>query len=165
MEVKGNFICYGNYVDVHDNENVYLTVGEDVKVKKQPSRFPACRNYTQSVAILEHLKEKGFVEKNTEPKNFLWQMGCTEERPDKVKPIVWLKTKQLLREMLEQWFGRLLQEQSLNKVKIESLCSQIFIDKQGDMIHLPKNKPYPSADSDDLKVFLRPFSDTRIKSI
>ena len=154
MEVKGNFINYGNYVDVHDNENVYLTVGEDVKVKKQPSRFPACRNYTHGVAILEHLKEKGFVEKNTEPKNFLWQMGCTEELPDKVKPIVWLKTKQLLREMLEQWFGRLLQEQSLNKAKIKSLCSQIFIDKQGDMIHLAKNKVVPSQDSDDLKEFL-----------
>lgn len=151
MEVKGNFINYGNYVDVHDNENVYLTVGEDVKVKKQPSRFPACRNYTQGVAILEHLKEKGFVEKNTEPKNFLWQMGCTEERPDKVKPIVWLKTKQLLREMLELWFDRLLQEQSLIKRDIETVCSQVFIDKRGNMIHLPKNKPYPSADSDYLK--------------
>lgn len=138
---------------MEDDNNLSMDTSLPEKDKKKLAHFPACRNYTQSVAILEHLKEKGFVEKNTEPKNFLWQMGCTEERPDKVKPIVWLKTKQLLREMLEQWFGRLLQEQSLNKVKIESLCSQIFIDKQGDMIHLPKNKPYPSADSDDLKVF------------
>ena len=32
MEVKGNFINYGSYVDVHDNERVYLSV-EKCKVK------------------------------------------------------------------------------------------------------------------------------------
>ena len=32
MEVKGNFINYGSYVDVHDNERVYLSV-EKGKVK------------------------------------------------------------------------------------------------------------------------------------
>ena len=26
MEVKGNFINYGSYVDVHDNERVFLSV-------------------------------------------------------------------------------------------------------------------------------------------
>lgn len=138
---------------MEDDNNLSMDTSLPEKDKKSLAHFPACRNYTQGVAILEHLKEKGFVEKNTEPMNFLWQMGCTEERPDKVKPIVWLKTKQLLREMLELWFDRLLQEQSLNKAKIKSVCSQVFIDKQGNMIHLPKNKPYPSADSDDLKVF------------
>lgn len=29
MKVKGNFINYGNYVDVHDNENVYLRTNKN----------------------------------------------------------------------------------------------------------------------------------------
>lgn len=80
-------------------------------------------------------------------------MGCTDERPTDVKPIVWLKTKQLLREMLELWFAKLLKEESLKKAKMEAICSQVFIDDKGEMIHLAKNKVVPSQDSDDLKEF------------
>lgn len=29
MKVKGNFICYGNYVDVHGNKNVYLRINKN----------------------------------------------------------------------------------------------------------------------------------------
>lgn len=151
MEVKGNFINYGNYVDVHDNKEVYLTVEDDVKIKKQPSRFPLCLNYHQGETILIHLKDNGFVEKSTDPMAFLWQMGCTDERPTDVKPTVWLKNKQLLREMLELWFAKMLEDQSLKKVQMEAICSQVFIDKDGEMIHLAKNKATLSADSDDLK--------------
>lgn len=123
------------------------------KGKKTLSHFPLCLDTKQGMNILTQLKKKGFVNNNTELDVFLYQMGCTDERPDKIRPIVWLKNKQLLREMLELWFDRLLQAQSLKKAKLEAICSQVFIDKQGNMIHLPKNKPYPSSDSDDLKDF------------
>jgi len=155
MEVKGNFINYGDYVDIHDNEVVNVNVGDgEVKVSKKPSRFPACLNYEQGKKAFDFLKEGGYVSMDTEPNNFLFQMGCTDERPEKVRPIVWLKTsKQLLREMLEGWFSKLIEEKSLKKAKMEATCSQVFVDEKGEMIHLPKNKDYPSKESDEIKDF------------
>ena len=154
MEVKGNFINYGDYVDVHDNEVVNLNVGNGkVEVNKQPAHFPPCLNYIQGQSALVFLKEKRFVPSETEPGNFLYQMGCTEESPDEVRPVVWLKNKQLLREMLEGWFSKLIEEKSLKKAKMEATCSQVFVDEKGEMIHLPKNKDYPSKESDDIKDF------------
>ena len=154
MEVKGNFINYGEYVDVHDNEVVKLNVGGgEVKVSKQPARFPACLDYDKGTKAFAFLKDGGFVAKESEPMNFLYQMGCTDERPEKVQPIKWVKSKQLLREMLEGWFAKPIAEEALKKAKMEAFCSQVFVDKKGEMIHLPNSKEYPSKDSDSIKDF------------
>jgi hypothetical protein len=154
MEVKGDFINYGEYVDVHDNEVVNLSVGGgEVKVSKQPARFPACLDYEKGTKVLNFLKDGGFVAKATDPMNFLYQMGCTHERPEKVLPIVWLKSKQLLREMLEGWFVKLIAEEALRKAKMEAICSQVFVDEKGEMIHLSKSREYLSSDSKNIKDF------------
>jgi hypothetical protein len=154
MEVKGNFINYGDYVDVHDNEVVNLNVGNGkVEVNKQPAHFPPCLNFIQGQSALVFLKEKGFVPSETEPGNFLYQMGCTDERPEKVQPIVWLKNKQLLREMLEGWFAKVIAEEALKKAKMEAICSQVFVNKEGEIIQLANPKEYPSNESKDIKNF------------
>lgn len=155
MEVKGNFINYGNYVDVHDNEVVNLTVGDgEVKVGKQPARFPACLDYAQGAKVLQSLKDEGFVPKETEPMNFLYQMGCTDERPDKVQPIVWLKNKELLREMLESWFKIALDNKAVKLAKLEAVCPQVFVDAKGEKMNLAKRKVVLSVDTDKItKIF------------
>lgn len=154
MEVKGNFINYGDYVDVHDNEVVNLNVGNgNVEVSKQPARFPVCLNYAQGEQALQFLKAGKFVPEETEPMNFLYQMGCTDERPAKVQTIVWLKSKQLLREMLELWFKRAIEEKTIKVARLEAICSQVFVNEKGEMIHLAKFKEYPSNDSEQIKVF------------
>lgn len=124
---------------------------ENIVEKPHPHHFPPHMNYHQGERILVQLKEKKFVKGNTEPQNFMYLMGCTDERPTDVKPIVWLKNKQLLREMLELWFAKLLEEKSFTKAKMADICSQVFVDDKGEMIHLAKNKATLSADSDDLK--------------
>lgn len=154
MEVKGNFINYGDYVDVHDNEVVNLNIGNGkVEVNKQLAHFPPCLDFTQGQAALNFLKEKGFVPSETEPENFLYQMGCREERPDEVRPIVWLKNKQLLREMLEHWYSKLLEDKALTQTKMATICSQVFVNHDGEIIHLARRKSVPSLESDDLKFF------------
>lgn len=151
MEVKGNFINYGNYVDVHDNEVVNLTVGDgEVKVGKQPARFPASLDYAQGAMVLQSLKDGTFVPKETEPMNFLYQMGCTDERPDEVQPIVWLKNKELLREMLESWFKSAIENETVKLAKLEAVCPQVFVDAKGEMNHLAKRKVVASIDSDKI---------------
>ena len=154
MDIKGNFINYGDYVDVHDNDVVNLTVGNgELKIDRQQGHFPPCLTYQQGASALVFLKEKGFVEKDTDVTNFLYLMGCTEEKTESVKPVCWLRNKQLLREMLECWFGRLIDDGSMKKARMEALCSLCFVDKKGEMIHLSKNKPVPSHESDLLTNF------------
>lgn len=154
MEIKGNFINYGEYVDVHDNEVVNIQVGGEVKIGKGKfDHFPPCMTYEQGESALRILKENGFVAQETDPMCFLYLMGCTEERTADIRPIRWLKNKQLLREMLELWFKRLLDERSMKKAKMEAMCSLCFVDKEGEAIHLAKNKPVPSYDSDVLTNF------------
>lgn len=154
MEVKGNFINYGDYIDVHDNEVVNLTVGNgDVKIEKKQAHFPSCLTFSQGEAALKFLKENKFVPEDTEPKDFLFQMGCIDDCPTDIKPIIWLTNKQLLREMLELWFKPLLDEKVLKKAKIEAICPNVFIDKKGESIALAKNKQVGQSDSDKLSTF------------
>lgn len=152
MEVKGNFINYGNYVDVHDNEVVNLSIdkADELKVEEGGMRFPACLDSSQGEQTLNFLKKKQFVAAATDPSNFLFQMGCSRERPRAVVPLVWQKNKQLLRELLELWFAPLIADGTLRKARMEAICSQVFVDEGGEMILLAKNKPIPSTDSDDL---------------
>ena len=44
-------------------------------------------------------------------------------------------------------------EEALKKAKMEAICSQVFVEKKGEMIHLPNSKEYPSKDSDSIKDF------------
>lgn len=152
MEIKGNFINYGNFVDVHDNETVNISIdkADELKVEERRMRFPACLNYAQGEQTLGFLKTQSFVAAATDPSNFLYQMGCSGERPKTVVPLVWLKNKQLLRELLELWFAPLIADGALKKARLEAICSQVFVDEDGEMILLAKNKAVPSVDSDDL---------------
>jgi len=80
-------------------------------------------------------------------------MGCTDECPQQLGPIVWLKNKQLLREMLELWFRRLIADKALSKARIEEICPQVFVGEDGLQLSLAKPKPVPSLESDELKKF------------
>ncbi|MBQ8008818.1 MAG: hypothetical protein IJ256_04790, partial [Bacteroidaceae bacterium] len=69
------------------------------------------------------------------------------------------KSKQLLREMLEQAFAEHIDNGVMRKVELEQLTPACFIDKTGCKIELPKNKREMSLDSDLLVVFFATFSD------
>jgi len=117
------------------------------------ARFPASIGYEHGAEVLILLKERGFVPSSTDPSVFLYQMGCTDECPQQLGPIVWLKNKQLLREMLELWFRRLIADKALSKARIEEICPQVFVGEDGLQLSLAKPKPVPSLESDELKKF------------
>ena len=112
-----------------------------------------------SAAFVQRLKEKGFVERSADPASFLYFMGCLPLEPELLKPIGWMKSKQLLREMLEQAFAEHIDNGVMRKVELEQLTPACFIDKTGSRIELPKNKREMSLDSDMLVVFFATFSD------
>ena len=115
------------------------------------ARFPASLGYEQGMAVLDALKEQGFVPASTNPSEFLYQMGCTDECPAQLHPVVWLKTKQLLREMLEFWYRQLITDKALSKARIEEICPRVFVNQNGLQLSLAKPKPVPSIESDDLR--------------
>lgn len=116
------------------------------------SRFPSRLDYAKGKKVFVFLKNHGFIAASTKESDFLYLMGCSNERPIGVKPIEWLKTKQLLREMLELWCLPMIRSDEMKKSKIEVLCPMVFIIK-GKKAQLAKNKPYMSKETDELKNF------------
>ena len=57
MEVKGDFFNFGNYVDVHDNEKVELSVGEDVEINKTDKGLYPYISLLKT--LIEPLRESG----------------------------------------------------------------------------------------------------------
>ena len=127
--------------------------------KHQAKHMPACFGYDKGIGLLRFLKEKGFVERSADPASFLYFMGCLPLEPELLKPIGWMKSKQLLREMLEQAFAEHIDNGVMRKVELEQLTPCCFIDKTGCKIELSKNKREMSLDSDMLVVFFATFSD------
>ena len=149
LSITGN-VTANHINNIHDNDVVNLKVGDG---DNTPTRFPHCRTNDQGNNTLSFLIEKQFIPKETDTMNFLYLMGCTNECPSVIDPIKWLKSKQLLREMLELWFKPLFDEKSFKKADMERKCPQIFVDKDNNKIELAKNKPYLSTDSDYLEAF------------
>lgn len=69
MEVKGNFINYGSYVDVHDNEVVNLSIDGNGEVKVDRGERPEQDDERQQ-ELVEKLKPIFFGEE-TEARAFL----------------------------------------------------------------------------------------------
>ena len=116
--------------------------------------FPECRDVSQGEKLYRMLKDKQFVDESTERLNFLYQMGCTEERPMDVLPIKWLKNKQLLREMLEGWLQPIFNN-SFTKAMMERICPHVFINKKGEKLSLSKNKSQLSWESSEMEEFFQ----------
>ena len=82
--------------------------------------------------VLQWLQKNGFIENAT------------------VKPLKWLKTKQLARELLTH--SKI--KDSLTVAEIERQAPTLFIDKNNNPLTLAKNKKIPSTDSDNLSNYL-----------
>ena len=93
---------------------------------KQPQQITIQEN------VLDWLQEKGFIENTT------------------AKPLKWLKSKQLARELLTHDKIKV----NLTIAEVERQTPNIFIDENNNPLTLAKNKAIPSIDSDNLSKFL-----------
>lgn len=59
----------GSYIDIHDNENVYLTVDKDGEVKTHidEKEIPDMLRTAQASALQEKLTEAGMMDKDWQP--------------------------------------------------------------------------------------------------
>lgn len=90
------------------------------------------------------LIKDGFISTTTDSDSFLWGLGSTLTTPVNFTPIVWLKNKQLLRELLEPIVD-------ISKADMARAVPLIFSNRAKTALYLAKNKPIPSKDSDKIK--------------
>ena len=125
---------------------------EDGKARgERHSHFPFYIDKERGMRLLRALIEHFFIDATTDEASFLYLMGCVSEQPTGLKPIKWVKNKQLLREMLELTFQPLLDNKNLRKADLERLAPLCFVGKDDTPMRLAKRKDTPSTDSDELK--------------
>lgn len=136
---------YESYIRLH------LEINETNQRKHE--HFPLYINEEQGMCLYRFLIENYFIDATTDEASFLFLMGCTSKQPCELKKIIWIKNKQLLREMLEQLFIRLIKNRSLRIADLKKLTPICFNNQKGKPIRLANRKRNPSTDSDDLKFF------------
>ena len=88
--------------------------------------------------------------------SWLFLMGFVEQKPQKVRAIKWLGTKEQLRQMLRMINEDLLSSKSITIADIERLTPKIFIDKDCKPLELAKSKQESSLKMDELVKIFRP---------
>lgn len=136
---------------------------ETIVNDEHQKHFPYLNSFDKGIRLFNMLVEGEFISKETESNSFLFLMGCSNEEPENLKPIMWMKTKQLLREMLEGAYRVPIENGSVTKAELEQLVPLCFVDKNGEELNLAKPKAVPSHESDKLSKFFATFSDLNSK--
>jgi len=139
-----------------DDIEAYFSISlfDDDKANKDVFLFPKIFDNDYCFLLYDFLKNNNLICNNTDYSDFQYWFRCNnKENP---KPIVWIGTKQLARELLEYLF----KERIKPFADIERIVSKCFINKKGEPMKLAKNKTKYSFESDAIKNF---FSDNAIK--
>ena len=141
---------YESYIRLHPDKR------ESYKSKHE--HFPPGFTKEQGIKLYRFLVNNSFIHATTDEASFLFRMGFISELPDELQKIIWLKNKQLLRELLELLFEKFLNNNSLKLVELERLTPFCFKDKNNEPLKLAKRKKILSQDSDILKTFCEPLA-------
>lgn len=139
-----------------DDIEAYFSISlfDDDKANKDVFLFPKIFDNDYCFLLYGFLKNNNLICNNTDYSDFQYWFRCNnKENP---KPIVWIGTKQLARELLEYLF----KERIKPFADIERIVSKCFINKKGEPMKLAKNKKTYCLESDKIEKF---FSDHVIK--
>lgn len=144
-EERVNRMIY-NWIDLrHKEENISSSENE-LKTK----RFRRNWDKDKIEYIYDNLIKEKFIDSKTDHDSFLYYMGATNEKPDKLIPISWIKNKELLRTFVKHIIGS---ETNLDKNNRE-IISYVFLYKEN-TVTLSKPKKIASTDNDLLLKILR----------
>lgn len=124
--------------------------------------FPLHSNKDEGLRLFDGLTDKSFMQGHQD--SWLFFMGFVEQKPQKVKKIIWMGNKEQLRVMLRMLNEDSLNSNSLSVAEIERLTPKIFVDKNNNPLKLAKPKEENSQMMDKLKEIFRP-SPTSYKSL
>lgn len=131
-----------------------ISLFDDDETNKDVFLFPKIFDNDYCFLLYDFLKNNNLICNNTDYSDFQYWFRCNnKENP---KPIVWIGTKQLARELLQYLF----KERIKPFADIERIVSKCFINKKGEPMKLAKNKKTYCLESDQIEKF---FSDHVIK--
>lgn len=87
---------------------------------------------------------------------WLFFMGFVEKKPQNVKPIKWMKTKEQLRVLLRLLFEELIDKGKMKVAELGKLTPKIFVDKNNKPLKLSKPREEGSQMMDKLLKIFRP---------
>lgn len=131
-------------------QNNTINVGAERPVQMPPELLPE-----RCMEIYRFLRREGFIAAATPSEHFLYLMGAEASVPDKLKPVEWMKTQQLLRTMLTEAFAEALDSGAIRLADIERRAADCFLVKGRRIDRLAKPKPEISGDMDALQDFFR----------
>lgn len=118
--------------------------------------FPLNNTKDEGIRIFEALTQKHFMEGALD--SWLYLLGFSDQKPNRLILMKWLGTKEQLRVMLRLIFEKLVKEGSLSVAGIERLTPHCFTDKNGKPMKLAKPKEENSFEMDTLTEIIRPKS-------
>ena len=120
--------------------------------------FPLDGRPSEGKMVFQQLIDSGFIAADTDEASFLYIMGYSSEMNGEVKPITWLKNKQLAREFVTMKNQKAIGSGQLKIAVMEKITERVFI-MNGKPLELAKNKPVPSFESDRLKEIIATKAD------
>jgi hypothetical protein len=150
MDYIGSIELAQKYIDELSKE-------EYIEQSKQPQPESTNRHFTRHITpdgqnmIFERLTTR-YLPKDTNYSHLKFVFGGTAI-PDKEKPferLKWLRTKQLLRELLKG-----IKHTDTSIAELERQVPNFFVDKKNNPFSLAKNKEAPSAESDYIKDLIK----------
>jgi len=105
----------------------------------------------QQKLLFEGLIKDKFISDSCNYNDFCYIFGNDNYSDKKViKRLMWIKNKQLLRELLEA-----VKNPNITKADMEKVVPNLFINKKGQPIELAKNKKVLNTDSDKIEELIR----------
>lgn len=144
-------------IDNHDGGVININNGS--VENETHNHLPAAFTQDKGIELCDFLIRGNFISENTDRESFLFVFGCKQNMPLSFKPIQWLKTKEQLRETLEQAYKPLITSKAITKASIEKTIPKCFINKDGKEIILPKHKEEYTFEIDSIRSFFSTFRD------
>lgn len=141
---------YNIYGDVVQQKVIQV---EDGMNDDEITHFPLNNTPDEGIRIYEALTQKHFMEGALD--SWLYLLGFSDQKPNRLILMKWLGTKEQLRVMLRLIFEKLVKEGSLSVADIERLTPHCFIDKNGKATKLAKPKEELSTEIDYLNSIFR----------
>lgn len=144
---KRGIALYGDYIGSIDRIKELLHSISKHKILSQC--FPRKLNKPQLNEMRNFLIEEKLIDKNTSKESILYWFDYGDYN-ENVRPIIWLESKQLARELLEGIYKQTIKPFTL----IEKIVPKCMVCKDGNPLKLAKNKSVLNTKSDAIKRFL-----------
>ena len=140
--------------DVVDDDREIRMEGDHARYEEHAGaaviHYPLHGDASTGLRQYEFLVRGGYIAGTIHEQHFLYLMGYSTVLPTDVKPMEWLTTKEQLHTMLKRCFAPQLAAGELTDADIKRLAQDVFVDRKGEGIVIPKPRDEQSLMMDRL---------------